>query len=304
MEFKYYDTKSIIDGLSLQVMVLEPDCKPKGILQMCHGMSENKERYQSCMEEFAKQGFICVMHDHRGHGNVKKEDFGYFYDSSGQAIVQDVIQITNEIKHRYPHLPIILFGHSMGSMVVRVVMKENDDAYHGLIVCGSPSENPLVGVAILLTKIISKIKGERYRSKLLNQLSLGSYTIKGEKYEHSWICSDTCIQKEYDENEKCGFVFTCNGFLNLFSLMKECYDKSRWQMKNKTCPIYFIAGEKDPCIGSIKQWNQAADFMNQVGYINVSKKSYPNVRHEILNDSSKKDVIQDIITFMEKTIHD
>ena len=84
-------------------------------------------------------------------------------------------------------------------------------------------------------------------------------------------------------------------------LMKECYDSKNWQLKNNQCPIYFIAGEEDPCIGNIESFNKAVDFMKTVGYTNVSSKLYPNVRHEILNDTCKEEVIDDILTFMKKS---
>ena len=299
MEFKYYNTKSNFDQMPIEVMVLEPE-NPIGILQMCHGMAEIKERYQETMKKLANHGYICVIHDHRGHGNIDEKDLGYFKDDTGKGIVKDVIQITNEIKERYPNLPVFLFGHSMGSLVVRCVMKENDDAYAGLIVCGSPSSNPMASIAITLTKFFSKIKGERHRSKLLHGLSVGSYTIKGEEYEHAWITTDKEVQKAYDEDKRCGYTFTCNGFLNLFILMRDCYDSKNWKLKNKQCPIYFIAGSEDPCIVNKDSFNQAVDFMKQIGYENVTSKVYPNVRHEILNDTCKEEVVDDILTFMKK----
>ena len=127
------------------------------------------------MKKMAENGYICVMHDHRGHGNIDNEDLGHFNDSSGNAIVSDVIQISDEIKVKYPDLPIILFGHSMGSLVVRCVMKRNDDAYAGLIVCGSPSKNPLASLAIILVKVMSIFLGKRHRSKLVDKLAFGTY---------------------------------------------------------------------------------------------------------------------------------
>lgn len=297
MEFNYYNLKSNFDNMPIEVMTIVPE-NPKGIIQMCHGMAEIKERYQNTMRKLADKGYICIIHDHRGHGNIDEKDLGYFKDDTGKGIVQDVIQITNEIQSK-TNLPIFLFGHSMGSLVVRCVMKENDHAYAGLIVCGSPSANPLASIAITLTKIISKIKGERHRSKLLHNLSVGSYTIKGEEYAHAWITTDKAVQKAYDEDTRCGYTFTCNGFLNLFILMKECYDSKNWQLKNNECPIFFIAGEEDPCIVNKDSFNQAVDFMKQMGYTNVTSKLYPSVRHEILNDTCKEEVILDILKFMQ-----
>ena len=298
MEFKYTKMKSNFDGKDLEVMILEPK-NPKAIIQMCHGMAEIKERYQKTMEKLASAGYLCVMHDHRGHGHIDSNDLGYMDDLSGRGIVLDVIQLTNELKIKYPNLPIYLFGHSMGSLVVRCVMKENDDAYAGLIVCGSPSKNPLVGIALVLTSLIGKVKGVRHRSPLIHQLSIGGYKIKGEKYDHAWITTDVEVQKAYDECEECGFMFTIDGFTNLFILMRDTYDSKGWQLKNSNCPIFFIAGEQDPCINSVKKFNDAVDFMRKIGYTNVTSKCYPKVRHEILNDACKEEVIQDILNFMK-----
>lgn len=152
--------KSYIDGKQLEMMIVETSSQPKAILQMCHGMAENKERYQKVMEKMAENGFTCVIHDHRGHGNIENSELGFFDDNSGKAIVKDAIQVTNEIKQMYPNVPIILFGHSMGSLVVRCMMKENDDAYHGLIVCGSPSKNPATSLAIVLVKVMILFLGK------------------------------------------------------------------------------------------------------------------------------------------------
>ena len=50
--------------------------------------------------------------------------------------------------------------------------------------------------------------------------SIKGYAIKGEEYEHAWITTDKAVQKAYDEDTRCGYTFTCNGFLNLFVLIK------------------------------------------------------------------------------------
>ncbi len=77
-------------------------------------------------EMLCKQGYISIIHDHnrtRGESIRAKEDLGYFYDESGKAIVEDVHQITQWAKDRYGEMPYHLFGHSMGSLVVRCYLK-------------------------------------------------------------------------------------------------------------------------------------------------------------------------------------
>ena len=90
-------------------------------------------------------------------------------------MVEDIHQITTELKKRFPGKPVYLFGHSMGSLIVRKYIKKYDDEISKLIVCGSPSRNPMVGAALLIVRIQKAIKGDRYRSRLIQKLAFGSY---------------------------------------------------------------------------------------------------------------------------------
>lgn len=298
MNIKNIIIKSKIDELPLSVTMMIPDGEIKAIFQISHGMAEHKERYYPFMEYMTNHGYLTVIHDHRGHGKsiLKDSDKGYFYDDKGEAIVDDLNQITTWIKNEYPNKKIILFGHSMGSMVVRKYLKKYDQNIDKLIVCGSPSYNKYSKLAILLIKTITPIKGAYYRSKLINNLAFGSYNKKIDNVTspNDWICSDKQIVSNYDNDENCGFIFTLNGFLNLFTLMKDIYNKKNWNLNNKRLPIFFIAGEDDPVIISKKDFKKAYHFLEKLGYQNVKAKLYPEMRHEILNEINKEIVFKDI----------
>ena len=121
--------KSRADGLELSVLEIAPEGKLRGIVQLVHGMSENKERYQPFMEYLAAEGFLTVIHDHRGHGASvrQKQDLGYMYGGGAEALLDDISLINETLRKKYPELPLILFGHSMGSLAVRSFVKEHDD---------------------------------------------------------------------------------------------------------------------------------------------------------------------------------
>ena len=117
--------ESEADGLDISVLAVVPDETPyKGILQLVHGMSEYKERYLPFMEYMAKKGYVCVIHDHRGHGKSvrSKEDLGYMYGGGADAMLQDIHTVNCLIKDHFPGIPLILFGHSMGSLAVRAYL--------------------------------------------------------------------------------------------------------------------------------------------------------------------------------------
>ena len=120
MKVEEFTIRSQHDGLELGVSLRIPE-HPIGILQLVHGMAEHRERYHDFMDYCAAQGFIVLIHDHRGHGaSVKSEtDYGYFYQDGAQGIIDDVHQLTLYLRERFPGLSLTLFGHSMGSLVVR-----------------------------------------------------------------------------------------------------------------------------------------------------------------------------------------
>jgi alpha-beta hydrolase superfamily lysophospholipase len=302
METKNCQIESNYDGLVLDVLTLIPAGESKGIIQLSHGMAEHKERYIPFMEYLTKQGYITIIHDHRGHGKSVKEkqDLGYFGEEKAEYVVEDLHQITKWIKSQFPQKKVTLFGHSMGSMIVRKYIKKYDDEINQLIVCGSPSKNPYVDIALLLVKLEKQIKGERHRSKFIQKLAFGSYNQKIEQTTstNSWICSNPEIIKSYDSDELCGFIFTLNGFQNLFTLMKEIYSPKEWKLSHKTLPILFIAGEDDPVIINPKKWKQSQIFLRDLGYQNISYKLYPKMRHEIINEKGEK-VWEDIFEWIK-----
>lgn len=302
MQRKDVIINSNCDNLPISVTMFIPDGDVKGIFQISHGMSEHKERYYDFMEYLTNEGYVTIISDHRGHGgSVKgKEDLGFFYDESSEYIVEDLHQITLYVKELYPNKEMILFGHSMGSMVVRKYIKKYDRDIDKLIVCGSPSKNTFVGLAIFIIKIMKIFKGEKYKSNFVQSLAIGNYnkSVKNPKSINSWVCTNEETVEMYDKDELCGFIFTLNGFENLFKLMRDIYKKEGWALENKKLPILFIAGSNDPVIINEEKWKQSQEFLKQIGYSNVKGKLYKDLRHEILNEKNKQEIYNDIMKFI------
>ena len=274
----------------------------KGVVQIVHGMCEYKERYEGFIDYLTQNGYIVFAHDHRGHGGsvTANENLGYFGDKKGEAIVDDAALVTDEIRRLYPGLSVTLFGHSMGSLVVRAYIQKYEEKIDKLIVCGSPSKNSLAGFGLMLNGVISAFRGKKYRSRLMANASTGGGDDKfpGEG-KNAWLTRDKTVVEKYNADEKCNFVFSCNGFSNLLHLVKNAYKKKKYPAKHSDLPIFFMAGADDPVIGSEKKWLAAQQFLRDVGYKNVTGKSYPKMRHEILNELGKEEVYADALAFIE-----
>lgn len=276
----------------------------KGVVQIVHGMCEYKERYEGFIDYLTRNGYIVFAHDHRGHGGsvTANENLGYFGDKKGEAIVDDAALVTDEIRRLYPGLSVTLFGHSMGSLVVRAYIQKYEEKIDKLIVCGSPSKNSLAGFGLMLNGVISAFRGKKYRSRLMANASTGGGDDKfpGEG-KNAWLTRDKTVVEKYNADEKCNFVFSCNGFSNLLHLVKNAYKKKKYPAKHSDLPIFFMAGADDPVIGSEKKWLEAQQFLRDVGYKNVTGKLYPKMRHEILNELGKEEVYADALAFIEKS---
>lgn len=291
------------DGLPISIIeVHSKEAAPKGIIQIVHGMCEHKERYIPFMDFMVSKGYACIIHDHRGHGQsvYSSEDLGYFYAGGFKAMIEDIRMVTAKARWLYPGVPVILLGHSMGSMAVRSFAKRYSRMIDALIVCGSPSSNPGAGLGKVLTRIYSLFKGERYRPKLIQNIAFGAFNhnFRHEGSHNAWICSDKTVVDAYDKDPLCSFQFTANGFINLFSLMQDAYSSKGWSAPDKDLPVLFISGEDDPCMIDRKKFYAAVENMRNAGYGNVRSVLYKGMRHEILNEKGKEKVWNDILEFI------
>lgn len=299
--------QSEADGLEISVLALIPDQKPcKGIVQLVHGMSEYKERYLPFMEYMTERGYLTIIHDHRGHGKSvrEKEDLGYTYGGGAKAMLQDIFTINRGVREAFPGLPLVLFGHSMGSLAVRAFAREHDDCLDMLIVCGSPSYNAARPLGTWLARVEGKVRGMRHRSKLLDVLSFGSYQWKFRKDEQctDWVCANREVSQDYHASEYCGFTFTDDGYLALFDLMKQAYDVKHWRCTRPRLPILFVSGADDPCMTDVRHFAKSVQAMRHAGYLDVKGKLYPGMRHEILNEKDREKVYHDLDIYIRKKL--
>ena len=292
------------DELRLSGLLLVPEgITPHAIVQVSHGMCEHKERYLDFLHTLTKQGYICLIHDHRGHGKsvCGKEQLGYFGKNGAEAVVADLHQMTRWIQAQYADLPIFLLGHSMGSLIARCYLRQYPDVLDGLLLIGSPS--PLLAMP-RMQSILNRIivhKGDTAHSKPSDRImyNLFQRPFRSESRENSWICSDETVVDAYNANPLCQFHFSLNGYDALLSLLQTTYCTDDWPVTQPQLPIRFLSGADDPCRGSDARWKQAVQRMRTIGYQNVSGRLFPHMRHEILNERNKAIVYADILETLE-----
>ena len=242
------------------------------------------------MEYLASHGYVCVIHDHRGHGaSVKSpEDLGYMYDGGWKAMVEDIEVVRKWAHEKFPGETTLL-GHSMGSLAVRSYAKRHDAEIDRLIVCGTPKDNRAAGLGKVLFRFIECLGGGHWHMGFIQNFSSSIFNrhFRHEGYANAWACSDKKSLEEYKNDPLCQFSFTANGFANFLALMQDCFNTRDWTCANPGMPVHFLSGGDDPCMGRPKDFQHAVNLMKSAGYQKVSSCVFPQMRHEILNETDK-----------------
>lgn len=295
--------KSIFDGMNLSAVVVEPEHqRPEAVLQIAHGLCGYKEKYIPFMEYMADHGVACVACDHRGHGaSVRsREELGYM-DGGYVALVEDMKFVTDWAAHHFGGIPIVLLGHSMGSMAARIYMKKYDWELSGLILCGSPGYNKMAYAAMLLTGFMCMFNEGRMKPAFLQEYTSSFFNRRfSSEGEGAWVCSDPEVRKNMLSNPLSNYHITMNMMHNLLQMMVQVYSRRGWRIMNPDVPVAFLSGEDDAVMGGEWKLHSAARLMADLGYKNVTAAIFSEMRHEILNEVEKELVWDDILDFIRK----
>ena len=286
----------------LYVRVWEPENQPKAVLQIVHGMAEHIERYDRFARYLNQNSILVVGADNASHGkSISKDGIrGYFGAEHGwNSLIQDIQSVHSIIKQSYCGLPCILFGHSMGSFLARSYAARHGDDLDGFIFCGTAGKNPALPVAKVLARSEIRKNGASTPSSLLDKLSFGAYNnaFKPNRTPFDWLSRDEAEVDKYVDDPACGFVFTAAGFRDLFDGLGEV-SGPQWARRVPKRPILLIAGDADPVGANGKGVKQVEAWLVQSGH-RVKCILYPGARHELLNETNREQVSDDVRLFVE-----
>ncbi|HKI73861.1 MAG TPA: alpha/beta hydrolase, partial [Pseudomonadales bacterium] len=207
---------------------------------------------------------------------------------------------------KFPGIPKILFGHSMGSMLSQQFIETHGDTLDAVILSGSP------GFTGKASSLISRllVRFERWRlgpdqnSNLLNAMIFGSankpFAAPGAN-GFEWLSRDTAQVSAYIDDPACGFV-PCTGAL--FDMFKGATWTQRPDSVARipgTLPVMIFSGKEDPVHGNMKNIERLLASYSARG-LNVTTHFYAGGRHEMLNETNRDEVIGDVIGWLDKTV--
>ncbi|MBQ3106903.1 MAG: lysophospholipase [Eggerthellaceae bacterium] len=309
--FKSHDGKTQIKGCvwALATKDRKPGVNPRAIVQLVHGMSEHIERYDDFACYLARKGYVVCGEDHVGHGKsaASPDDLGCLPVKGGKdVLIEDVHELRKTVAARFSRqTPYVMFGHSMGSFIVRAYVARYGEGLAGAVVCGTGNQSRMLSKAgNFLARRIAAAKGENARSELLHNMGAGAFSkgVDNPRTPLDWLSTDDAVVDSYLADPLCGAMFSVGGYATLTDLTGEVVTPASASAIPKNLPLFYIAGDQDPVGEKGKAVREAANLAYRAGVKNVRLKLYEGMRHEILNEPGKADVYEDVLNWLEQEV--
>lgn len=284
-----------------------PEGQPKAVLQIVHGIAEYVERYDDFAAFLNSHGILVVAEDHMGHGKSFQNGGtqGYF-DGGWFAAVDDSYELLKRTREEFPELPYVLFGHSMGSFMVRTILgRYPDSGISAAIICGTGWQpEAVLTVGIGACRLVCRFGDERKPNEKLQGVVFGSYNSRVEhpRTPFDWLSRDKKIVDAYAADPLCGFTASAGLLRDMLTGIRYIQREETLAAMDQNLPVFFIAGGDDPVGSYGKGVRQTAEAFRKAGMKHVSQRIYPLCRHEILNEINRGEIYEDTWQWLQKVL--
>lgn len=286
MEKINYKVKSS-SGVMLDVKYYKAEIS-KGILQICHGMQEHKERYDNFAKFLVDNGYDVLIHDHLGHGKSINEEHPLGDLVSAKNLIEDIDMVRQSVDVKGSYF---ILGHSMGSFLARIYSSRQK--VDRLIACGTGQPSTIQA------KLLEGILLTQKRDIPLDSIQRLVMNPLEKEFDNpmDWISINKKNQIEYENDPLCGKSFTRSGYKSLMDIVLTLNNDDTF----KNCSankILLISGERDPLGNFTKDILKIEKRYKEEGK-DVKTIFYENMSHEILNEVENQKVYNDILDFLK-----
>ncbi|MDT0344363.1 alpha/beta fold hydrolase [Streptomyces litchfieldiae] len=275
---------------------------PRGWVQLVHGAAEHARRYDAFARRLAAHGYAVIASDNRGHGDTAPGTggLGVVGESGWRAVVEDIHAVGERVRARFPGLPHVLFGHSMGSQLARDYAQEHGGALDGLILCGTfrslPGCEPEAAIARLEEEIARG--GRAAPSGFVPELFSSFNDPYPFRTGFEWLSRDTAAVDAYVADERCGFPFSAGLALDWVRGVRKINDPAAQGRIPADLPVLVVVGDQDPCHVGMNLVHELLEDFRYLGTRDLAWRAYPGARHEILNETNREEVYADLLAWL------
>lgn len=277
------------DGLMIAATKWGEAAGAKAAVLIAHGMAEHMDRYERFASALTAAGYLVYALDHRGHGKSVPagEDPGSFGEAGWPGLVDDIITLGGMIRQDNPDLPVILFGHSMGSFAAQQVAVKVSSHIHALVLSGSAAQDKLIE---------ERLSGDEGENPL-------EAMNEGEtRTPFDWLSRDDAEVDKYIADPLCGFALGADAMVSMMEPSMTASTLEAVSAIRSDLPVLLIAGTQDPVNGNMVFLKVLEERWREAGIKNIETHYYEGARHELLNETNRDEVTARVIAWMDAVV--
>lgn len=261
-----------------------PVDKPRAVLFFIHTFGDHGSRTTFLQEFFNHHQVAVFDYDWRGHGRSHGER-GYI--PHVKASFDDTDAAIDQIKQKYPSLPLVIWGDGIGaSIIIYYTMKHTDNLpFQGLIVCSPAINLPKAKVGPIQLAIC------RTFSNLSPTVRL---PVRAEQYSTE-VTDDEEVIKAYKNDS---YVHDRWPARTLDIMLEASFHMQRGH--RFPVPVLIQYGTK-----SIIKKNVIQDWVDRSSSTKIKEfKVWEGLHHELHNDTQRNEVFQYSLEWIQRNVLD
>lgn len=275
--------------------------RPRGAVHILHGMAEHARRYDRLAEALNVADFVVWAHDHRGHGeHPVPGPRGHFGDKDGwRGLIDDAWAVSSALREAYPHLPLFMFAHSMGSFVGQGVVAAHGASYQGVVFCGT--NGPPAFNEWWLRRWAGLLRigsGGGAPATRLQKAVFEGYNKPFGPPANSWLSRDPDEVRKYNADSLCNFDLTLQAWIDLLDGRAAQGSVAFFKRWPPELAVLVIAGLADPVGEQGTGVERLLERLKEADRPKVTYLPYRDARHELVNETNRGDVTADLIRWL------
>jgi alpha-beta hydrolase superfamily lysophospholipase len=269
-------------------------------------MKDHHERYEEFEKYLVKHGYDVYLFDQRGHGSDKNwYDLGHFADEGGaDRVIADTLEVIKYVKAHNRAEKLILFGHSMGSLIARNVVAYTRSIDACILMGTSHPPKFMLFFARLIAACFRKFRGPRTKTIAMYNMVLGGkhYTALNQRTSVDWLTREQERIGTYINDPFCKFSCTTAFYCDLLQLTADAVSDKLISHSDKNMPILIMSGTDDPVGNNGTDITKFYNLLHKMGFQNVDCSLYKNCRHELLNETNRVAVMSEIVEWLNSVV--
>ena len=262
---------------------------PRAIVQIVHGVGEHALRYREVARALNAAGYTVYADDHRGHGQTGMRQHGGDAGQLGKpgpggmrAVVAAVHAFTGVIRKQVaeqarpgqPAVPVVLLGHSWGSLMAQMIVNKHPEDYQAVVLSGTAFRWP----------------------GFLNSGDLNARHKHLGSTGAEWLSRDPAVAAAFVADP----LTTGVPLAKLFGLRDAVRILGRPARRLPAAlPVLIQVGGDDPVGGERSAQKLVAAYTRRSGLTDVRLIVYPGARHEVYNETNRADVLADLVGWLD-----